>query len=272
MFGHKDETLPVWPSLSRSPVLELFGWSTLAHSAFEANRHLFSPAPLLTPYTPTPECPHCEDPYAPLDGLLAVHLRRGDFLEHCPNLCRWGAAFNAFNDFPEFLDQWEFPKGTDDERMDLYLKRCIPTYDQITEKIRAVLDSPAGKGLKNVYVMTNGKGEWLSGLKTTLRNMHDWEHISTSRDLTWTHEQKYVSQTTDMMIGQRAQVFIGNGVSVFSSSQCRPGLTLRYPVLEHDLEHRNAAYGQRHVSRKYENVVANPHHFLTHLPSLLQVQ
>lgn len=212
MFGDPRQMLPVWPTLSQSPILRLFGWSTLAHDAFDTNRHLFSPAPLIAPYSTAASCPHCVDPYAPLPGLLAVHLRRGDFIEHCPNLAHWGAGFNAFNQFPQFPDQWVPPQGSEEERMALYLRRCLPTYEQIVEKVEAARNSYAGEGLKDIYIMTNGKPEWLEGLKIALRKSYKWDHIATSRDMVWTHEQKYVSQATDMLIGQRAQVFIGNGV------------------------------------------------------------
>ena len=33
MFGTPNEILPVWPTLSRSPILQLFGWGTPAHDA-----------------------------------------------------------------------------------------------------------------------------------------------------------------------------------------------------------------------------------------------
>ena len=205
--------LPVWSSLGSSPILTLFGWSSLAHQAFDANRELISPTPLIEPYAHSPSCPHCVDPYAPIPGLLAMHVRRGDFMEHCPNLCHWGAAFHAFNSFPAFMDQWDAPQGTEDERMAVYLRRCLPTIQQIVAKVEDARNSAAGQGLRNIYIMTNGKPEWLAQLKKALWRSYRWDRITTSRDVTWTHEQKYVSQATDMLIGQRAQVLIGNGVS-----------------------------------------------------------
>lgn len=213
MFGNKNEILPVWPTFSQSPILKLFGWSALAQSAFDANRALFSPPPLIESYVAAPACPHCIDPYAPLPGLLAMHIRRGDFLEHCSNLCRWNSGFSAFNEFPQLPDQWHKPEGSDEERMAVYLRRCLPTVAQIVEKVEAVRASDAGAGLRNIYIMTNGDREWLAALKNALFSVFPWEHIATSRDLTWTPEQKYVAQATDMLIGERAQVLIGNGVS-----------------------------------------------------------
>lgn len=212
MFGTPNEILPAWPVMSQSPILRLFGWGTLAHKAFESNRHLFSPAPLIAPYVTTPTCLNCVDPYAQLDGLMALHIRRGDFLEHCENLGHWGAGFNAFNSFPDFVDPWVPPQGTEEERIAHYLKRCLPTIEQIVEKVESIRASRAGEGLQNIYIMTNGDREWLNDLKAALRSAHSWNLIATTRDLIFTPEEKYVSQTMDMLIGQRAQVLVGNGV------------------------------------------------------------
>lgn len=220
MFGAPRELLPSWPRLARSPILRLFGWGTPAHTAFDANRQLFSPAPLIEDYVATPACEHCVDPYAPLPGLLALHLRRGDFIEHCPNLGHWGAGFNAFNSFPTFPDPWVPPEGDEDAKMALYLRRCLPSIEQIVEKVEAVRAQASSAGLKNIYIMTNGDRAWLQDLKAALARSFKWEHIATSRDMLLTPEQRYVSQTMDMLIGERAQVFIGNGVSKSDPPSC----------------------------------------------------
>ena len=248
MFGHTDEIMPVWPDLSQSPIVRLFGWGTLAHAAFEVNRHLFSPVPLMESYMTASNCLNCVDPYGPLDGLLALHLRRGDFLKHCTNLGHWGAGFNAFNMFPDFFDQWIPPQGRPEDRMAVYLKRCLPTIEQIVEKVEIVRKSRAGKGLKNIYIMTNGHERWLDELKTALRDAHDWELIASSRDTTLTPEQRYVSQTMDMLIGQRAQVLIGNGVSCIIRLSCGRSLMCRILVLKPNLKRRNDTTSEGYAS------------------------
>ena len=237
MFGDRDRVLPIWPLLKDSPVVQLFGWSTLAHQAFETNRDLFSPASRFQ-----------EHDEWHLDGLLALHLRRGDFLEHCKNLCRWSADFNAFNRFPEFVDPWERPEGPDHHRMDVYLRRCVPTVEQIVEKVGEIRASHAGQGLRNIYIMTNGDVQWLDELKKALRQVHAWEHIATSRDMVFTWEEKFVSQSMDMMIGERAQVFVGNGVS----DPFQEYIQLKVDsciVLESVVERRDASYGEVASSR-----------------------
>lgn len=194
----------MWPALSRSPVITRFGWSSLAHSSAKTN-HAVLGSPSLSQLK--------GDPYSQIDGLLVIHIRRGDFLQHCENLGHWGAAFLAFNQFPDFLDPWDSPQGGEEEKMAIYLRRCIPTIEQIVEKVEQVRQTKVAQGLKSIYVMTNGDAVWLRQLKDALKVAYSWNSIATSRDMSLSLEAKYVSHTTDMLIGQRAHVFIGNGVS-----------------------------------------------------------
>lgn len=74
---------------------------------------------------------------------------------------------------------------------------------------------PAHRGpLRKVFIMTNAPREWIQELKEAFQKVGEWEYIVSSRDLELNWEQKYVAQAVDMYIGQRAQVFVGNGVSV----------------------------------------------------------
>ena len=93
--------MSLWPSLKENPMVKLFGWSTLAHQAFEANRNLFAPAPLISPYHTTPSCPLCIDRDSPLDGLLVLQIRRGDFSHHCRNLAKLHMDFNTYSRFDD---------------------------------------------------------------------------------------------------------------------------------------------------------------------------
>ena len=99
----------------------------------------------------------------------------------------------------------------------MYMKRCFPTIDQISLRVREVLADQQKvhgnkKELKRVYVMTNGDKEWLEELKEALMEVKQWDAVITSRDIYLSWEAKPVAQAVDMLIGQRAQVFIGNGV------------------------------------------------------------
>lgn len=139
----------------------------------------------------------------------------------------------GFNSFPQFPDQWTKPEGggwgeTTDENMALYMQRCYPSIDQIVERVGEIRKNPASRGLKDIYVMTNGDREWVKELKAALRAMGGWDKIASSRDMTITKEQKEVAQAVDMMIGEKAQVMVGNGVSVPSVRDCRIFLTSRW--------------------------------------------
>jgi len=55
-------------------------------------------------------------------------------------------------------------------------------------------------------------------LKDAFNAIGGWELITSSRDMELTVEQKYVSPAVDMLIGQRADVFVGNGFSSLSGN------------------------------------------------------
>ena len=81
-----------------------------------------------------------------------------------------------------------------------------------------------GKGLRNIFIMTNGSPEWIEELREALMKDHPWKQIASSLQMQVSWEQKFVAQAVDMMIGQRADVFVGNGVSAPTLS--RPPLVL----------------------------------------------
>ena len=69
LYGQKERLLDIWPILSESPIVKLFGYSPLIHSAFETNRDLFTSLPIGEPYFP------CSEPSvstAPVTTALAA--------------------------------------------------------------------------------------------------------------------------------------------------------------------------------------------------------
>lgn len=101
--------------------------------------------------------------------------------------------------------------------MKIYLRACFPSIEEIVEKVRDVLADQrrihgSSNELKRVYILTNGDVEWLRQLKKALMKVKKWDAVVTSRDLKLGWESKPVAQSVDMLIGQRARVFIGNGV------------------------------------------------------------
>jgi hypothetical protein len=227
----------MWPLLSKSPVLTEFSWSPLILQAAAANAHLFAPTPFASQFLPSymrpsqppiPTTLHDVRPILkpeqldPIPELLALHIRRGDFMDHCSVLGQWSSDFNGFNQFDALPDKWEVPTditygNTTEANMNKYLKACFPSIEQISEKVRNVLADQrriygSSNELKRVYIMTNGDVGWLLQLKAALMQVKKWDAVVTSRDLTLSWEAKPVAQSVDMLIGQRARVFIGNGV------------------------------------------------------------
>ncbi|THH18168.1 hypothetical protein EW146_g2770 [Bondarzewia mesenterica] len=215
LFGNASRLLDLWPSFSKSPILSQFAWSPLIVSAVEVNRALIHPS--IVPGETQME------QRAQLSGLLALHVRRGDFAEHCINLANWTAHYTGFNEIPSLPDRFDPPAGggsgwNTPENYDVYRARCYPTIEQIVARVEAVCATEAGKNLDRVYVLTNGPREWLKALKDALAKVKKWKSVRTSRELRLTWEQKFVAQAIDMMIAQRAQVFIGNGFSSLTAN------------------------------------------------------
>jgi len=212
VFG-SSQILELWPTLSVSPVVTELGWSPLILSAVEENKSLFYSSNATATF----------NAQAPIEGLLAVHVRRGDFADQCTGLAKWASTYNGFNTFPEFPDKFTpLPNSGDGvstpENMALYMKHCLPTLEEIVQRVSDVRASTYGANLKKLYIMTNGHVEWARELKVALAQAGDWEGIGCSRDLSLSWEQKYVSHSVDMAIGQKAEVFIGNGWSSLTSN------------------------------------------------------
>ncbi|KAG0696006.1 hypothetical protein DFH29DRAFT_243008 [Suillus ampliporus] len=242
LFGSK-RILSIWPILSKSPVLTEFSWSPLVLQAYAENADLFAPTSsfrffpsFMSPpdQLSNPTTLHDVRPTLtskqmdPIRGLLALHIRRGDFAGHCTHLANWSSDWNGFNKFAALPDKFKVPTDggwgeTTEANVNMYHKSCYPTIEQIVEKVQNVLADQrriygSAKGLKRVYIMTNGEAEWLQHLKEALMQVKKWDTIATSRDLKFGWEAKPVAQAVDMLIGQRAQVFIGNGFSSLTSN------------------------------------------------------
>jgi len=158
--------------------------------------------------------------------MLAIHLRRSDYKEHCIRLANWRSTYYSW-DLLDFLpDKFVPPSGAQTEEntpenMALYQKHCWPARDTIRQRIR---DS-RGDYLKTLrmsrrrihdvdvlYILTDDKSEWLEELKGLMAN-EGWKVVRTNHDLILDAEGKDVDMAVDMEIARKAAVFIGNGVS-----------------------------------------------------------
>lgn len=219
IFG-TNRILDIWPSLSQSPILQQFTWSPLVRAAFDTNKHLYEPSLPWYSRIPLSLSEPSPSPIAleePLPGLLVLHIRRGDFHKHCAHLAKWSADWNGFNAFPSLPDKFVVPPGPGEgfstpENTQHYMNHCYPNISQIVDKVTDI--SQENAGLKNIYIMTNAKTLWIRDLKQALMSVRHWDKIASSKELVLNWEQKHVAQTVDLMIAQKAQVFIGNGVSV----------------------------------------------------------
>jgi len=214
IFGYPERLLDVWPTFSESPIMTELGWSSLVELAFDQNRETFAPTATIEPYLTSTQIMSNAERYPIISGLLVIHVRRGDFDEHCKRLIHWGSGYVAYNSFPQLSDRLEVPSDADEQlKTAIYWPHCFPGIAEIARKIDEVRRSSAGQGLRHIYIMTNGPSAWVHELKTTISGIAHWDTISSSRDLAFNDEQEYVKQAVDMLIGQRAQVFIGNGFS-----------------------------------------------------------
>ncbi|KAG1845693.1 hypothetical protein DFJ58DRAFT_800499 [Suillus subalutaceus] len=219
LFGSK-RILSIWPILSKSPVFTDFSWSPLILQAYADNAHLFTPSSFrffpsfMRPsnQSPTPTTLHDVHPIVKAKDLDTV---TGRLRGHCSHLANWSSDWNGFNQFSALPDKFRVPTDggwgeTTQANTNMYFKACFPTIEQIVEKVQNVvadqrrLYGPT-KELKSIYVMTNG-------------DVEKWDAIATSRDLKLSWEAKPVAQAVDMLIGQRAQVLIGNGFSSLTSN------------------------------------------------------
>ncbi|PCH34413.1 hypothetical protein WOLCODRAFT_142135 [Wolfiporia cocos MD-104 SS10] len=215
LFGDPKRLLDAWPAFSQSPVLREFRWSPLIELAFDVNRETVSPSRALEPFmsrTPDVHSTMAER-YSVLPGLLALHIRRGDYSHHCKHLVKHSSTYTGYSSFPSLPDKFVPPNGDHKTREKEYWRHCLPDIEQIVRRVAEVRRTPAGQSLRSVYVMTNGPAEWVEELKDALYGMGRWTSVASSRDLVVNAEQQYVKQAVDMLIGQRAQVFIGNGFS-----------------------------------------------------------
>ncbi|KAL1951083.1 hypothetical protein VTO73DRAFT_232 [Trametes versicolor] len=236
VFGIRESLRDLWPSLAASPIITEFGWSRLVELAFDTNRGLLVPhASHMDPLLTSTHFTTNAERYTPIPGLMAIHVRRGDYAEHCNLLASMYEDFVSVNAFPYFPDTFTVPSrsavstsAVDNEEH--YRQRCFPSVAEIVEKIARVRATPEGRDVRKLYIMTNGNQAFINELKTAVWALGAWDAVSSSRDMVLNWEQKYVAQAVDMLIAQRAQVFIGNGFSTLTSGAVMMRLANEFPA------------------------------------------
>ena len=205
--------LPLWDEFKNSPVSRLLAPSAIVKAAIDRNEYLFTPRGPRLPY-PAPR-----DPF---ERMLAIHLRRGDFKNHCHHLAQVNSTFHSWNLLPSLPDKFT-PEGLTPEAYANFQKHCYPEDHMILDKIREsreeyIAASPGeNRVLDIIFLLTNDATGWVDELKTKLMQS-GWHTVVTTKDLELDQEQKDVGMAVDMEFAIKAAVFVGNGVSLFFSS------------------------------------------------------
>lgn len=159
--------------------------------------------------------------------MMAVHIRRGDYIQACEGLANWNSTYYGWNLLPELPDPFHAPPlqfeggHAPPETHEAYKKRCLPTNEYILQKIADSKsawerNAPAGqkRRLDVLFVMTNAKKDWIEEFKKSLKDGNaGWRKVVTSKDLEFDFEETGVNMAIDMELARKAAVYIGNGVS-----------------------------------------------------------
>ncbi|KZV75664.1 hypothetical protein PENSPDRAFT_571091 [Peniophora sp. CONT] len=210
LFGDGGRLSDVWEELIASPIVTEWTWSSLVMSIAEQNRDFIHPA-----------LESGASQRTPLSGLIALHIRRGDYPAHCKYLRKYHAPFHGFNQRTDFADHYPLPSNERwaADSQAYYDTHCIPDMNKMVEKVMRVRETHSEKGtLDRVYILTNGDRAWLREFEDALRAKATWASIHSSRELALSPEQKFVAQAADMMVATRAEVFVGNGFSSLTST------------------------------------------------------
>lgn len=192
----------MYPLLAATPILKDFKWSPLVQNSVDRNMDGIS-KPQASSLIP---------------GLVAVHLRRGDYEGHCRFLVKWSVNYQGMNRYPGIVDHFDPHKYDTDAEQKLghYLKHCMPDIPQVAARLREVKEQNPRLSLNKVYLLSNGERWWLDKLWVELKK-DGWEPVedglASSLDLDLTRQEWYVSGAIDMAIAEQAEMFIGNGFS-----------------------------------------------------------
>ncbi|KAG7097686.1 hypothetical protein E1B28_005011 [Marasmius oreades] len=208
-FGTKLP-LSVLPALTSSPMLTQFAWSPIVLSAVARNFAVLQPS--------DPRTLLDTGSSAILEGLVAVHLRRGDFQGHCRFLHKHRAQFIGINRYHVLPDRFHpSPRPDSDASRENYVRHCIPEVEHIVERLRKVREENPSLRLRRVYLLSNGSRWWLTKLAKKLVE-DGWGDVSSTNDIRLDDEQVQVSGAVDMAIAGKAEVFVGNGFSTLSAN------------------------------------------------------
>ena len=124
----------------------------------------------------------------------------------------------GFNRFEGLVDSF----NASSSHVDDYLLHCLPTIPQVVRRLNEIRGEYHGSRLSQVYIMTNAWPLYINTLSSALL-ADSWKSVSSTPDLDpfLNKEQRYVDVGVDMALAvDKAEVFVGNGVSVSSLFFC----------------------------------------------------
>ncbi|KAF8526878.1 hypothetical protein BU17DRAFT_40092 [Hysterangium stoloniferum] len=232
---NSPKVLSLYPLFSSTPIVTSFRWSQNVVNVVTKNLPTItglSPSDLVSRSSPESS----EFPYD-LSTTLALHLRRGDFEDHCFNVAREGWSYTGWNQLALMPDKYQVPGArslTSGPELEEFLGHCWPSIEEIVEKVRKVkveyesrISETSGREhLRAVYILSNAKKEWIELLKDALmKSGMVWDNVAGSRDLAFEPSsgsipspEKLAAQAVDMAIAARAGAFIGNGFSTMTAN------------------------------------------------------
>ena len=120
--------LDMWEEFKNSPVSKLLKASPIVQRAVERNQWLLKTSSASA------------ESRSPFERVLAVHIRRGDYLDHCMHLAKYDSPFESWSGLPWLPDRYEPSSGGNRTETETraFLSHCLPTNEQIMDKITQV--------------------------------------------------------------------------------------------------------------------------------------
>jgi hypothetical protein len=161
---------------------------------------------------------------------MALHLRRGDFEDHCKILGERHEGTTTWATLP-FLQPAMFPPSLDISNATSIMQHCYPTLYRILDAVSH--QARSHPHLRTLHVLHDGTWDHplvylqyyklAEALKNTAwAEKQGWKNgpmlrVTHSGDLPITKGERDWSVCVDVELGRRAEVFIGNGYSSLST-------------------------------------------------------
>ncbi|PPQ99760.1 hypothetical protein CVT24_009663 [Panaeolus cyanescens] len=164
------------------------------------------------------------------NDYIALHLRRGDFEDHCHILAERGTGFTTWATLP-FLEASTFPPALDTSNTTSVIEHCYPSLRRILDAV--TFQAKRNPHVRALHVLHDGAWDhptvYLQYYKliTALTNAkwaeeQGWPngpilHVTQSADVPLEWGERDWTVCVDVELARRAQVFIGNGYSSLST-------------------------------------------------------